>query len=177
MLTFSTLTAEAADYPRMLDLYLSAFPAEERRDVSDLVRLMCGEPRFHVLAAYDEAGFAGFITYWDFSAFRYVEHFAISDACRGKGYGGAVIEHVKSATDLPILLEVEPPVTEQAVRRIRFYEKHGFCVSDYDYRQPPYRDGDEELVLRLMTTQSESRGRVTASMVETLRREVYGVQL
>ena len=122
MLTFSTLTAEAADYPRMLDLYLSAFPAEERRDVSDLVRLMCGEPRFHVLAAYDEAGFAGFITYWDFSAFRYVEHFAISDACRGKGYGGAVIEHVKSATDLPILLEVEPPVTEQAVRRIRFYE-------------------------------------------------------
>ena len=87
MLTFSTLTAEAADYPRMLDLYLSAFPAEERRDVSDLVRLMRGEPRFHVLAAYDEAGFAGFITYWDFSAFRYVEHFAISDVCRGKGYG------------------------------------------------------------------------------------------
>ena len=77
MLTFSTLTAEAADCPRMLDLYLSAFPAEERRDVSDLVRLMRGEPRFHVLAAYDEAGFAGFITYWDFSAFRYVEHFAI----------------------------------------------------------------------------------------------------
>ncbi len=176
MLTFADLTVNVPDYIRVESLYLSAFPADERRDPTDFARLLRQESIFRGLIVRDASGFVGFITYWDFPAYRYVEHFAISSACRGRGYGGRVIEYLKQSTDLPLLLEVEPPTTEQAVRRIRFYASHGFSLYDFYYVQPSYHPGGQGPELRLMATRREQLGEMTAGRLEPLLRSVYGVR-
>lgn len=46
------------------------------------------------------------------------------------------------------MLEVEPPETDTARRRIGFYERSGFVLNGYDYTQPPL--GRSRSAVRLM---------------------------
>ena len=48
-----------------------------------------------------------------------------------------------SSTEKPIILEVERPVSQDAVRRIDFYESLGFHLNVFDYIQPPIDEGSE----------------------------------
>ena len=75
----------------------------------------------------------GFITYWDFDRFYYVEHFATNPALRNGGYGKRTLEHLCEHLKYPIVLEVERPVEEMAKRRINFYQRHGFTLWEKDY--------------------------------------------
>ena len=70
----------------------------------------------------------GFITYWDFDSFYYVEHFATNPALRNGGYGKRTLEYLCNYLKHPIVLEVERPVEEMAKRRISFYQRQGFTL-------------------------------------------------
>ena len=175
MLKFIRLTPDSPEYDAVIGLYVSAFPDDERRPLDDFRTVLAESPYFVAQVVSDGDAFVGFITYWDFPSYRYVEHFAIAPGLRGHGYGGDVIERLKSTTPLPVVLEVEPPVTSQARRRILFYERHGFALSDYAYEQPPYRSGAARLPMRLMVTQGEALGPVTAATLEPIYHFVYRV--
>ena len=133
-----TLTPlDPADLAAAEALYLASFPPEERRDWQQIAdpALM---PR--LLGVYDDAAaLAGFITIWPFDTFIYVEHFAVDPSRRGAGIGATAIELLRRQSELPIVLEVEPPThpDPMAPRRIRFYERCGLHLLDYDYTQPP----------------------------------------
>lgn len=132
-------------------LYMSAFPEDERRPLSEWEAMRCDEPKFDFRTVERDGTFVGFITSWALDGFRYVEHFAIEKTCRGGGVGSMALRiFLKNYPELPIVLEVEPPLTDMARRRIRFYEALGFrCLPDA-YEQPPYRPGGEWLPLVLM---------------------------
>jgi hypothetical protein len=51
----------------------------------------------------------------------------------------------------PVFLEVEPPSTEIARRRINFYERIGFHLNKFDYLQPALQGGQKPLLLKNMT--------------------------
>ena len=148
-----TLTPlDPADLAAAEALYLASFPPEERRDWQQIAdpALM---PR--LLGVYDDAAaLAGFITIWPFDTFIYVEHSAVDPSRRGAGIGATAIELLRRQSELPIVLEVEPPThpDPMAPRRIRFYERCGLHLLDYDYTQPPYAPGLPSVPLRLMTT-------------------------
>lgn len=58
----------------------------------------------------------------------------------------------KTADDLPIILEAEPPdQSDIAARRVRFYERLGFALNKYKYLQPPYSSGEHPLPLSIMS--------------------------
>ncbi len=175
MLTFNRVCLGTPDCEQMTALYLSAFPEDERRPVDELHALLAGEPSFVAWAIKDAGEFVGFVTYWDFDACRYVEHFAISSSCRGHGYGGEVIEEVKRTTALPVILEVEPPSTEQARRRVAFYQRHGFALSDYPYAQPSYRSDGKTFPMRLMISEKRFLGCITAQWLQPIYHFVYRV--
>ncbi len=159
----------------VMELYLSSFPAEERRPLHHLSRLLA-DPREPVTLyrADIEGVFAAFLTLWRLpSGVAYVEHFAVSHALRGQGIGSAVVARLPELTDgAPAVLEVERPLTEEARRRIDFYRRGGLVLHDYDYLQPPYSKTLSPLKMRLMTLGDLGSTPIDA-LVKELHRAVY----
>ncbi|MBS0029349.1 GNAT family N-acetyltransferase [Chitinophaga sp. 22321] len=129
-------------------LYEDAFPKEERRPWDwQLALIATGELR--VLRIARDGLFAGFVFYWQLPAFAFIEHFAVHPDARGGGAGTRVMELLEKELGT-IILEVEPPITEQAIRRVKFYERLGYTTFPDTYQQPSYYPEFPPLALRLM---------------------------
>lgn len=167
------------DYSNFLRLYEESFPADERRvyrDENDFLRFAdAHKGLFHAFCAVEENEFCGFLTYWTFAGYVYIEHFAILPECRGMGIGSRMLRYLFEAVREDVLIEVEHPDTDDARRRIRFYERSGFSVRDeFEYVQPPYSEELSPVPLLLMThgnVRLESK-----SDIGELLRYVYGVE-
>lgn len=159
-------------------LYLRAFPAEERRPLHILSRLLedpgSGVELYLIEDGESPAVPAGFITLWTLGCgVRYVEHFAIRPELRGGGIGAAapaLLPH-----DSLIVLEVEMPANPLACRRIEFYRRTGFTLHDaFRYVQPPYSPSLPEVEMKLMTRGNFPQGITICDIANSLRAEVYG---
>lgn len=151
--------AKSEPVPQLVKtLYHDSFPADERRDWAEF-RAFAGNPesRFAIMGIYVGERMVGFISYWQFDGFRYVEHFATDPSLRGAGIGGEAIRLFAADGEDPVVLEVEPPSDgEMARRRIGFYERQGFTLhAEFEYIQPPYSPDKSELPLLLMTAGGE----------------------
>lgn len=164
-------------YPQAEALYEKSFPEEERRDSREWHDYWLNRKEFSIWAILtDENVFAGFISYWQFDEFVYVEHFAISPTLRSNGIGGKALEHfISQYSSQPILLEVEEPCNDIAARRIAFYERHHFTLLSNPYLQPPYRPGGAAVPLHIMCTMPQVVKSKYEELVSILHREVYGV--
>jgi ribosomal protein S18 acetylase RimI-like enzyme len=163
---------QAAELDELRRIYLASFPPEERREWSAIIApRRANSPQLN--AIYFDAKPVGLITLWRFDQFAYIEHFAVAENARGGGIGGQVLDALTNSEALPIVVEVERDATEEAQRRIRFYERHGFKRSSYDYIQPPYSPTLPSVSLWLMFTSELDPKQVT----QTLHREVYGLNV
>ena len=156
--------------------YMDSFPEAERRPFVALCELLRYEPKFHVLALYREKKYVGFITYWLFNGFVYVEHFAVDGCARNGGVGATAMQQFLNSQKLPVVLEVEAPTDEISRRRIAFYERLGFVLDTHTYLQPPYRSGGDWVDLRLMTWGELDLSHAFESVKHTLYTHVYGVR-
>jgi len=52
---------------------------------------------------------------------------------------------------VPVILEVEEPFTDVAKKRIAFYERLNFRISEQEYYQPPYSVGKNRVKMLLMS--------------------------
>lgn len=157
-------------------LYHESFPIEEQRpwpSTMDLISDPDSPFRLIALTLPDES-FAGFVTIWEINGFRYIEHFAVDPSMRGNGIGAEILESLKHDDPKPLLLEVEPPETnEMASRRIGFYKRCGFILhDDIPYMQPPYSPGLPPVRLMLMSTTPIPTPSAT---IATLHSKVYGI--
>lgn len=145
------------------ELYMTAFPPEERRPWADIEARVAADPAFNLFLLYHDDECAGFITIWTLPGYTYVEHFAIFDEMRGKGLGSLTItalldpdmrRSLNLSADAPLVLEVEPAeFSEQARKRIDFYRRCGMNIlQDFRYIQPPYHEGFPEVELKLMAS-------------------------
>lgn len=157
-------------------LYVASFPENERREVSEWVRLSFEKPQFHNNIILYNGEFAGIITYWDLGDFAYVEHFAVNVALRGHGIGGKALDMVCEKLAKPVVLEVEPPVGEMEQRRIGFYRRHGFSLSERRYVQPPYRDGGEGVELKIMWRGKKEIHDIFENVVDSIYNNVYNFE-
>lgn len=161
----------------ILRIYRDSFPYEERRPEDDLFGRLDDpeEPLRLVLINTSDGNMAGFISYWEFDSFIYVEHFAVDAALRSGGLGSKAMAEFIAMLGKAVVLEVERPGSNpMAERRIAFYRRLGFrTVDDYDYIQPPYAEDLPSVPLLLMTTAGEAFDADSAA--KTLYRRVYGV--
>lgn len=130
------------------DLYEDAFPEEERRPWNQQL-MLTASGKLQLLRIENDDRFAGFIFFWRLPDFSFIEHFAIHPGARGGGAGTQVMLQMEAELG-GIVLEVEPPVTEQAIRRIGFYERLGYQAFTEPYYQPSYYSRYPPLELRLM---------------------------
>ncbi|MGQ7868075.1 GNAT family N-acetyltransferase [Sunxiuqinia sp. sy24] len=139
--------------PRLAEawnLYEHSFPVEEKRNWQQQLEIIKHEMYHFDLILVDET-FVGILLWWEFKTIRYIEHFAILSSQRNSGFGKNCLETFLSESDQQILLEVEKPEDSLKQRRIRFYERLGFCLNPYDYAQPPYQEGGPFVKLMLMS--------------------------
>ena len=159
------------------ELLHTAFPENERRDDKMQRWNTDNEERFHCLLALDGETPIGLLTYWHFNTFIYIEHFAIDEVLRGKGYGKEVLHLFSDAHfPTPIVLEVEQPTDDISHRRINFYTNCGLKIWKCDYRQPPYRKSDNWFPMYLMTTPTLTYEKDYQHIHDSIYHAVYGIQ-
>lgn len=167
------------DYPNFLSLYNSTFPHDQKRLYEDekhldnYIKMKGG--KFNAFSAVDGDLYLGFLSYWTFEGYTYIEHFAVAPEQRGKNLGRLMLEHLFKEVSPNVLLETEPGDTPEAQRRIEFYEKNGFRVrKEFNYTQPSYGGKGQVAVPMLLMTHGDVNLHNIDSIKDMLR-EVYNV--
>lgn len=139
-------------YKAFQGLYACSFPLFEQR-TEEQQRTAFDNPNYH-LVAYEATGIlVGFISYWEFYDYLYIEHFAINARMRGKGYGSDILRSFIRSTGKIVLLEIDPVTDSVSEARLRFYKKCGFHENPYSHKHPPYRAEYQPHPLVVLTTQ------------------------
>ncbi|MEA5085360.1 MAG: GNAT family N-acetyltransferase [Lachnospiraceae bacterium] len=141
------IRADISDFDTIFEIMDNAFPNTEMRTYQEQKKIF-EIPQYSVLMNEEKTAF---IAQWDFNEAVYIEHFAVMDSMRGKGTGKNMLTKFLNVSNGKVFLEVEPPEGEIARRRIGFYEKAGFVLNQYYYLQPPYRQNEESIELKIMT--------------------------
>lgn len=132
------------------ELYEDAFPIEERRSLEDQTEILKNDD-YYFDVLIDKGEFIGFIFWWDFETYRYIDHFATSKNIRNKGFGKLILNTFIDSGSKPILLEVELPISTINERRIKFYERIGFKLNPHNYTVPSSEENQPPLQLLLMS--------------------------
>jgi ribosomal protein S18 acetylase RimI-like enzyme len=129
------------------------------------------------------------------SAVTYIEHFAIDPSFRNGQLGSSVLNYFlttycpniksKSREEYPepklVVLEVERPINpssdELSARRIRFYERLGFSLLNFDYHQPPYHSGNEFIPMHLMSFGTPPNNATFSIIKSHIYKYVYGLTI
>ena len=170
MISIHTLSAIPAEVAQLYEL---SFPAEERRNLS-AQQLLLEEGALQLQVVEKNGVFAGFVFCWLLTDFVFIEHFAIAESQRGSGIGSRVMT-LLMALYPRIVLEVEPPHSIDAARRIKFYEGLGFSAYSYTYRQPSYLAGGVPLTMWLMQKGMSPEEHTFLKITSEIYREVYGI--
>jgi len=161
-----------ARFDAFFALLASSLPPDEHRSHAAQKALL-DEPAYAILTGEEAGVIRAIMAVWEFACFRYIEHFAVDPALRGQGIGAAMLREYLCRDARRIVLEVEPPENEIAIRRIGFYERCGLSLSRFSYAQPPLNPGDGMLPLMLMSSGGVLSDDEAAAVRDTLYREVY----
>lgn len=133
-------------------IYEESFPVDERRPLAEHLQTL-SDSRYTFKSLLDDGGtVVGVLGYWRFEQFTFLEHIAISSACRGSGIGTSTVKGLLDASPLPLILETElPEMNDQAPKRIRWYESLGFHANQQEYVQPAYAKHQHPVPSRIMS--------------------------
>lgn len=127
---FERLTNEKHEmYKKALELYSISFPSHEQRDMVSQTKIL-NDDDYYFNLIYDEEAFVGLALCWETKSFVYVEHFCILPEMRNKKYGQKVLQLLRQNGRM-VILEIDPPVDVNSIRRKRFYERGGFVENPY----------------------------------------------
>ena len=140
-LTVKPLKPSLPEYRQVKALYYRAFPKYEQEAWSRLLfkRLF---RRADFLVFYDQGQFVGLSYIIHHHGIHYVLYLAVNDWVRSRGHGSRILAQLKQryAPDTLILDIEQPDVTvannHQRLRRLRFYRKNGFTLTDRLTRTP-----------------------------------------
>lgn len=157
------------DARAIYDLMQESFPKNEIRPYAAHEALFDKEEFFAYGVKDDSGNLKAFITFWHLDGFTFGEHFAVAKSERGSGLGTKIISEVLKTDGRRFCLEVEPPETETAKRRIKFYERIGFSLNGFEYCQPPLGENGKSVPLLIMST----RGKLTEEEFNRVKSEIY----
>lgn len=135
--------------PEWWDLYCAAFPVEERRGRDSHEQALRDE-HFQACRLEEGGEFVGLLTWWQWEGMLYIEHLAIAEEKRGKGYGHAALAELQRSSGQDIILEIEPVCDEATARRLAFYSSCGFRALPHPHVQLAYQRGCADVPLLLL---------------------------
>ncbi|MDO9492768.1 GNAT family N-acetyltransferase [Acetobacterium sp.] len=140
------------DFEKIYALMECSFPIEEVRPQEN-AKAQLRDPHYTIWISRNEADLIlAFIAEWDLGSIIFLEHFAVEQTLRGGGIGSRMMAAYLSQAAKPVVIEVEDVKTEISERRIGFYQRLGFHLSEYGYDQPVMRgDISKKIPLKMMT--------------------------
>ena len=156
-------------------IYEEAFPIDERRDFKQLTDIFDINKNIDIEPITENDRIIGFIIYWIFDSFVYIEHFAVDKEKRGNGIGTEILKRFIAKTNRPIVLEAELPTDNISTDRITFYQRLGFELHNYKYIQPAYDADRNPIELCLMSHSTTSNIPDLDTVRDTLYQHVYGI--
>jgi GNAT superfamily N-acetyltransferase len=175
MITFEKIsTADIDRYRYAEELMVASFPEVEYRQLEIQRQITDSLNCFNQHIILEDGLPIGFIAWWDFTQFRFIEHFAIDPERRNRGLGQFAIDSIQSVIHPPIVLEAELPDNEINRRRIQFYQRNGFQLFENAYYQPPYRKGNQPIPMVIMALGNFDKAYDFKKIQSVLYREVYG---
>ncbi|MDL2236367.1 GNAT family N-acetyltransferase [Christensenellaceae bacterium OttesenSCG-928-K19] len=164
-----------SDFSSFFSLLERSFPLKEFRTKEGQQSLFLQEEYQLMLLKNTEDAVLALLSYWDFPGFYFIEHFAVDPDFRGGGIGGKLLHKITQQAEKDIFLEVAPPSSNMAKRRIAFYERNGFVLNDYDHVQPPLRPGSPSIPLRIMSYPQRADRKTLRQTVDILYQYVYQI--
>lgn len=160
-------------FDTIYSLMEESFPSEEYRSYDEQKALL-NNPAYTIYVLNNEhQDIMAFIAVWEFDDFAFIEHFAVNPNYRNGGIGARVLNEMVELLSITVCLEVEPPETEMAKRRIGFYKRNKFFLNDYPYMQPSISPGKAAIPLLIMTTGGTVDEATFEQMKDTLYAKVY----
>lgn len=154
-------------------LLKTSFPCDEYRTYDEQKSLL-ENPAYSIYVMYNEfQNIKAFIAVWKFDKFAYIEHFVVTNDYRNCGIGTNILKELVELLGKTVCLEVEPPETEMASRRINFYKRNNFFLNEYPYIQPSMSKGKKAIPLFVMTLGSKVDEKKFEEIKCTLYTEVY----
>lgn len=137
------------------DVYTVSFPIyEQRTDIQQ--REAFSSSHYHLDCYMESERFVGFIAYWTFDEYVYVEHFAINPEMRGCGLGGKILNALINSENKRVILEIDPVTDEMSLARMRFYKSYGFSENAFPHIHPAYRKEYPGHNLLVLTTYGQA---------------------
>ena len=130
------------------EIYRNSFPRMEQRPAQEHLRALA-DPAFEADGIWLGQQLAGILYHWNYDDTWYVEHLAVSPALRGQNMGSRALEAF--CRDRRVILEIDPPVDDISIRRLRFYRRLGFVENPHDYIHPSFSPPFEPHRLVLMS--------------------------
>ncbi len=139
-------------FDEFLSVYSISFPIFEQR-VKEQHIYAFNQPNYNVNCYIENNSFIGFIVFWDFDSYIYIEHLAIHPDRRGQNYGSLVLNQFIEQNEKSIILEIDPLVDDISVKRYHFYKHLGFIKNNHKHTHPAYREGFQDHELIILSTQ------------------------
>ncbi len=137
------------DFEELFTLMTRSFPSAEYRKKEKQYALL-DDSNYELTVYKDEGVIKAFIAIWKLGSFVFAEHLAVLPELRGGGIGSKFLKEYLSHISTPVVLEVEDVDDDIAKRRIIFYQRLGFKLSDICYNQPNFDNSDTIIPLRIM---------------------------
>lgn len=160
------------DYDRFYAMLENDFCADERKS-KDAEFESFADEKFSPNFIYEAGKLLGYICFWNFEKFVYVEHLAISKELRGHGLGSKFVTEFVSNFNKDIILEAELPVETIAKKRISFYERNGFVLNPYEYSQPAYREDSNTVPMLVMSHGNKLPEEIFNAYIQEIKKTVY----
>jgi ribosomal protein S18 acetylase RimI-like enzyme len=160
---------------RFCDLQKKDFDYSLRRSKKGLESAMSNN-RFSANYILNKGKVVGYIDFWEFDKFIFIEHFAIFAELRDCGIGTSFLKYFISNTSKNIIFEIEQPKDEISKRRANFYNKLGFTFNEIDYIQPSYHGGKHGVPLKIMSYKHPLKRQVLQEYIKTIYLYVYNKQ-
>ncbi len=164
-LTFKQIyDGESKEFKNIVELYEASFSSDSRREIVNKKKLLSKE-NYGLFYITEKKKFIGFLIEWKLPEFYFIEHFAVREDLRGKGYGSEIIKFF--IENKKVILETEPSANgETAQKKIAFYEKLGFKMNIYKYIQPAYEKHKNPVEYVLMSYPEYINNKVKFMVVE-----------
>lgn len=168
----------------VLKIYEDSFPENERRPVSGVERQIDSNNDYNFFVVLENDFPVGMAVVWVIERrFIFIEHLAIAENRRSEGIGSKAMKLLADKSPFPIIIEVEknlPEMTEEQLgnceRRLKFYKKLGFRLSDGEYVQPPYTKQLQPVPMSLMEREGHLLDEDFESVKQAIYKNVYKVK-
>ena len=159
------------EFDEVFKIMDNSFPNTEMRTYEGQKKLLLENIYSIDVERNNEDKIIGFIAHWELTDFSYTEHFAVEKNQRGNNIGAKMLNEFCKNQKRPVVLEVEYPEDDFSIRRIGFYERNNFTMNEHKYVQPPTREGNPFVPLKIMSIPRK----ITENEFKTLNNDLYNI--